>query len=60
MSVLQVYTIDNYYRNLTVVGYATINIFVETGTERQPSVDHAGMQVCLGFSSNVLCFTLRG
>ena len=30
---------DNFYKTLTVVGYATFNIFVETGTERQPVVD---------------------
>ena len=38
-NIFQVYTYDNYYRTLTVVGYATLNIFVETGTERQPVVD---------------------
>ena len=44
-AVLQVYTIDNFYKSLTVVGYATLNVFVETGTERQPVVDKP-MQVC--------------
>jgi len=37
--IFQIYTIDNFYKNLTVVGYATLNVFVETGTERQPNVD---------------------
>lgn len=52
---LKVYTIDTYYRNLTVVGYATLNLFVETGTEKQPSVDKQGLQVSL----NEGCHQLR-
>ncbi|XP_053395521.1 uncharacterized protein LOC128555844 isoform X2 [Mercenaria mercenaria] len=36
---LKIYTIDNFYKTLTVIGYATLNVFVETGTERQPVVD---------------------
>ena len=51
---LQVYTIDTYYRNLTVVGYATLNVFVETGTEKAPSVDKQGLQV----STKTRFFTL--
>ncbi|XP_076440309.1 uncharacterized protein LOC143279891 isoform X2 [Babylonia areolata] len=52
---LKVYTIDTYYRNLTVVGYATLNIFVETGTEKQPRVDTSGVQISL----NEGCHQLR-
>lgn len=51
---LQVYTIDTYYRSLTVVGYATLNVFVETGTEKAPSVDKQGLQV----STKTRFFTL--
>ncbi|KAL8600700.1 hypothetical protein ACOMHN_057290 [Nucella lapillus] len=41
----KVYTVDKFYGRLTVVGYAALNVFVETGTEKQPSVDKAGVQV---------------
>ncbi|XP_013082308.1 uncharacterized protein LOC106067643 isoform X1 [Biomphalaria glabrata] len=43
----KVYTIDNFYRQLTVVGYAALKIFVESGTERQPGIDRAGVQISL-------------
>ncbi|XP_076462102.1 uncharacterized protein LOC143294612 [Babylonia areolata] len=43
----KVYTVDKFYRKLTVVGYATLNVFVETGTEKQPSVDKMGLQISL-------------
>lgn len=49
----QVYTIDNFYRKLTVVGYACLNVFVESGTERQPLADKAGLQVNLSLYSHV-------
>ena len=42
---LQVYTIDRYTRKLTVAGYTTINLFVETGTDKQPAIDSGGIQV---------------
>ena len=42
---LQVYTIDRFTQKLTVVGYATLNIFVEIGVEKQPSTDQGGVQV---------------
>lgn len=51
----KVYTIDAYYHSLTVAGYATLNVFVETGTDKQPNVDHAGMQISL----NEGCHQLR-
>ena len=33
-------------RRLVVGGYAVLNVFVETGSEDQPIVDTAGIQVC--------------
>ncbi|XP_025108860.1 uncharacterized protein LOC112573069 isoform X2 [Pomacea canaliculata] len=50
----KVYTIDKYYRTLTVVGHATLNVFVETGTVKQPSIDKQGMQVSLNEGSHQL------
>jgi len=41
---LQLYTVDHFLKTLVIVGYATLNIFVERGTERQPIAD-TGMQV---------------
>jgi len=41
---LQLYTVDHFVRTLVIVGYATVNVFVERGTERQPIAD-TGIQV---------------
>lgn len=41
------YTVDNFYKQLTVIGYATLNVFVESGTERQPNIDKPGLQVTM-------------
>ncbi|XP_052774398.1 uncharacterized protein LOC128212988 isoform X3 [Mya arenaria] len=56
---LKVYTIDNFYKSLTVVGYSTINVFVETGTERQPNVDKP-MQVSLNEGAHQLRLYAQG
>ncbi|XP_052257875.1 uncharacterized protein LOC127862678 isoform X3 [Dreissena polymorpha] len=56
---LKVYTIDNFYKSLTVVGYATLNVFVETGTERQPNVDKP-MQVSLNEGAHQLRLYSQG
>ncbi|GFR57816.1 coiled-coil domain-containing protein 17 [Elysia marginata] len=56
----KVYTIDNFYRQLTVVGYAVLNIFVETGTERQPQVDKAGLQISLNEGAHQLRLFSQG
>ncbi|KAL3869337.1 hypothetical protein ACJMK2_042031 [Sinanodonta woodiana] len=50
---LKIYTIDNFYKILTVAGYATLNIFVESGTERQPAIDKA-MQISLNEGAHQL------
>lgn len=42
---LKLYTIDKFYKKLTVVGFATLNVFVAVGTNRQPRVDTGGVQV---------------
>ncbi|XP_066298686.1 uncharacterized protein [Branchiostoma lanceolatum] len=44
---LKVYATDRFRKQLTVVGWATLNVFVETGTQRQPMVDTPGLQVSL-------------
>ena len=41
------YTIDKFYKQLTVAGYATFSVFTETGTEKQPMVDSGGVQVSI-------------
>ncbi|ESO88244.1 hypothetical protein LOTGIDRAFT_234580 [Lottia gigantea] len=51
---LKIYTIDSFYKKLTVVGYATLNLFTETGTERQPTVDKAGIQISLNTGAHQL------
>ena len=51
----QVYTTDYVSKKLTVMGYTTLNLFVEKGTERQPSIDKQGIQLSL----NEGCHQLR-
>ncbi|XP_074643635.1 uncharacterized protein LOC141900574 isoform X3 [Tubulanus polymorphus] len=51
---LKVYTIDRFSNKLTVVGYTALNIFVETGTEKQPSLDEGGQQVSLNEGAHQL------
>lgn len=41
----QVYTVDSFQKSLTVVGYAVLNIFVQLGTNSQPSEDQPGIDV---------------
>jgi len=41
---VQLYTVDHFLRTLVMVSYATLNIFVESGTERLPISD-TGVQV---------------
>jgi len=41
---LQLYTVDHFMRTLVTVGYATLNVFVESETEKQPIAD-TGVQV---------------
>ncbi|KAH9523455.1 hypothetical protein Btru_040051 [Bulinus truncatus] len=50
----KVYTIDNFYRQLTVVGYAALKVFVESGSERQPTIDKAGVQISLNEGAHQL------
>ena len=42
---LQVYTIDKFYQQFSTVGHALLNVFVKSGTERQPTSDDAATQV---------------
>jgi hypothetical protein len=39
-------TVDQFLQSLVVVGYAVLNVFVETGTEKQPITD-TGVQISL-------------
>ncbi|KAJ8305994.1 hypothetical protein KUTeg_016539 [Tegillarca granosa] len=56
----KLYTIDNFYKGLTVVGFATLNIFVESGTERQPPVDKPGLQISLNEGAHQLRLYSQG
>ncbi|XP_071116690.1 uncharacterized protein [Haliotis cracherodii] len=51
---LKIYTMDKFYKKLTVVGYATLNLFVESGSERQPAIDRQGLQVSLNTGAHQL------
>ncbi|XP_063795456.1 uncharacterized protein LOC134957448 isoform X2 [Pseudophryne corroboree] len=44
---LKVYTVDRFTRDLSLVGWAAVNLFVESGTQRVPKSDSAGAQVSL-------------
>ncbi|XP_050401529.1 uncharacterized protein LOC126818261 isoform X2 [Patella vulgata] len=57
---LKIYTVDSFYKKLTVVGYATMNIFVETGTERQPNVDKNAMEISLNTGAHQLRLYSQG
>ena len=41
----QIYTIDKFYKRSMLIGFASLNIFVALGTNKQPSVDAGGVQV---------------
>ncbi|KAM9324631.1 coiled-coil domain-containing protein 17 [Gastrophryne carolinensis] len=44
---LKVYTIDRFSRALALIGWAALNLFVESGTEAAPTSDSGGVQVSL-------------
>ncbi|XP_075250609.1 uncharacterized protein LOC142342860 isoform X2 [Convolutriloba macropyga] len=44
---VKLYTIDRHTRQLTIIGYAALNIFCESGTHKQPTNDALGTQVSL-------------
>lgn len=44
-------------RQLVIGGYATLNIFVETGTEEQPIADTPGIQVRIASVPQKICDT---
>ncbi|XP_070562568.1 uncharacterized protein [Ptychodera flava] len=44
---IKVYSIDRFTKRLTVVGFASLNIFVVSGTEKQPPADTGAVQVSL-------------
>ena len=57
--IFQVYTIEKLSKKLVVVGYATLNIFVETGSEKQPSTDSGGVQVTNYTNSCIRKFDIK-
>uniref|UniRef100_A0A8W8LP49 Uncharacterized protein n=1 Tax=Magallana gigas TaxID=29159 RepID=A0A8W8LP49_MAGGI len=57
---LKVYIVDNFYKNLTVIGYATLNVFVESGTKKQPNIDKPGPQVSLNECAHQLRLYSQG
>ena len=52
--VLKVYTRDKFTNQLIVVGYSFLNIFLEHGTESQPSSDTPGLQISLNDGAHQL------
>nr|DBA17750.1 TPA: hypothetical protein GDO54_016076 [Pyxicephalus adspersus] len=44
---LKVYTLDRFSRELALIGWAALNLFVESGTKRAPSSDSGGIQISL-------------
>ncbi|KAK2156510.1 hypothetical protein LSH36_211g01013 [Paralvinella palmiformis] len=52
---LKVYTVGRFSKQLTVAGFATLNIFVQRGSNEQPPSDTAGTQLSL----NEGCHQLR-
>lgn len=44
---IQIYTIDKFRKEITVTGFATLAIFVTSGSEMQPVADSGGYQISL-------------
>ncbi|XP_039591041.1 uncharacterized protein LOC120514622 isoform X1 [Polypterus senegalus] len=44
---LKVYTVDRFSLKLVLIGWAALNLFVESGCDKQPSVDSGGLQISL-------------
>ncbi|XP_043942785.1 uncharacterized protein LOC122814253 [Protopterus annectens] len=44
---LKVYSVDHFTMKLALIGWAALNLFVESGTETQPSVDLGAIQISL-------------
>ncbi|XP_040190531.1 uncharacterized protein LOC120922124 [Rana temporaria] len=44
---LKVYNLDRFCRELTLIGWAALNLFVESGKQRAPSSDSSEVQVSL-------------
>ncbi|XP_069498487.1 uncharacterized protein [Ambystoma mexicanum] len=44
---LKVYSIDRFTLKLVLIGWAALNLFVESGTENVPAADSAGLQISL-------------
>ncbi|XP_075472235.1 coiled-coil domain-containing protein 17 isoform X1 [Ascaphus truei] len=44
---LKVYTIDRFSRELVLIGWASLSLFVESGTQKAPISDSGGVQISL-------------
>nr|XP_015210948.1 PREDICTED: coiled-coil domain-containing protein 17 [Lepisosteus oculatus] len=44
---LKVYTVDRFTLKLVLIGWAALGLFVESGSETQPNLDTAGLQISL-------------
>ncbi|XP_077980871.1 uncharacterized protein LOC144436074 isoform X3 [Glandiceps talaboti] len=51
---IKVYTIDRFSKRLTVVGFASLNVFVVSGTEKQPPADTGAVQISLNEGAHQL------
>ena len=48
MLLMQILTVDKFRRVAVVVGYALLNVFVESGSNRCPETDLNALQVRIG------------
>ncbi|XP_062919524.1 uncharacterized protein LOC134354536 [Mobula hypostoma] len=51
---LKVYTIDRFSLKLVLIGWAALNVFVESGNERAPNVDSGVVQISLNEGAHQL------
>ncbi|XP_065834411.1 uncharacterized protein [Oscarella lobularis] len=52
--ILRIYTRNRWTKELTIIGYSVLAIFVESGTDRQPGTDSSGIQVSLNEGAHQL------
>ncbi|XP_066548808.1 uncharacterized protein LOC136715039 [Amia ocellicauda] len=51
---LKLYAVDRFSRRLVLIGWAALGLFVESGSETQPSLDTGGLQVSLNEGAHQL------
>ncbi|MGH0122546.1 UNVERIFIED_CONTAM: hypothetical protein FKN15_038096 [Acipenser sinensis] len=57
---LKVYAVDRFSLKLVLIGWAALSLFVESGSESQPSVDTTGVQISLNEGGHQLRLYHRG